>query len=100
MKAGRMLPPKYKRIGEHAEYYIPWEGKEQVDKILGSKDPSSAVFTVKFPGSVSGGDGIKNNFSFEQFLDFNLEETFKDNAKPGGPVMNPLSASSMSFQPG
>ena len=99
MRTGRLLEAKTTRTGEHSVYYIPFT-KEKVKEIVGDRDPAGIVFTIKFPGNVSGDRGIRNNFTYEQFLNMSLEEAFKLNSKQGGPAMNPLSASGLSFQPG
>jgi hypothetical protein len=90
MKTGTLLPPRSKSTGQHAVYYIPFS-KQKVDEILENVDKDSVIFTLKFPASVSGGSGIRNNFSYEGFL-LPLDEAFKLNAKPGGSSMNNLSA--------
>lgn len=99
-RTGQLLAVQTKRTGEHPVYTIPFS-KEKVREIVGDRDPSTIVFTIKFPGSVSGGHGVRNNFSYNDFVNLSLEDAFKLNSKIGGPVMNPLSASnSLSFQPG
>lgn len=100
MMTGQLGPPIRKRTGEHAVYYIPFT-KEKVKEIVGDQDPAGIVFTIKFPGNVSGDRGIRNNFTYSQFTDLSMEEAFKLNAKPSGPLFNQLTASNtLSFQPG
>jgi len=102
MRTCQLLPVQQKRIGEHPVYFIPFT-KEKVKEIVGNQDPSTIVFTIKFPGSVgvNGGKSVRNNFTYQHFTEMTHEEASKHNSKPGGSVMNPLSASnSLSFQPG
>jgi hypothetical protein len=88
---GRLLPPTIKRLGQHEEYFIPFS-KEKVDEVIGDRDKNSITYTIKFPAGVSGGTGIRNNFSYHHFVNLSMEEAFKLNSKAGGSSMNPLTA--------
>jgi hypothetical protein len=100
MTTGRLLPLEKKRIGEYPVFYIPFTEKK-VREIVGDRDNSSIVFTVKFPRESVGtaGNNVRNNFSFEQFLK-PLDELYKINASVGGPIFPQKSANSLTFQPG
>jgi hypothetical protein len=100
LKTGQLGPAKTKRTGERPIFYIPFS-KKAVEEIVGDQDPAGIVFTIKFGGNIANpaDRGLRNNFTYQQLTDLSMEEAFKLNALPSGPLYNRNTAASLKFEP-
>lgn len=65
-------------------YYIEWQGKEQLDKIIGDQDKDTIKYVVKSSPTLRTA-----SFSYEQFANLSFLECARLARQTGGPQMTP-----------